>query len=137
MGIVPTQENTRKEVDHDDMLHFIKHFHGNLSRIASTLGIARRQVKQLIAQDEELTFALQDEEEARIDLLEEMIWSRVHDLALDNQLVIFLLKTKGRSRGYETGEVQVQKDLAQAALKFILDRDWETHLGIVTGKHDA
>ena len=106
----------------DQLALLIPKLRGNVSGIADALGCERHTVKRVIDNDPALTEALANARERRIDLLEDCVWDRAID-SNDTTLQLFLLKTQGRSRGYDQDEVKNSaKDIATAAFDFILNK---------------
>ena len=100
----------------------ITFFKGNISRIADHLGTTRTTIRNFINRDPELVEALADSRERWLDNLEHCVWTRAEE-SNDTALQLFLLKTQGRSRGYEQDEVKnAAKDIATAAFDFIVNK---------------
>lgn len=98
---------------------------GNLSRIADTLGSHRHVIRRIIEKDQALTEALKDARERVLDTLEQSCFDRAIE-SNDTALQLFLLKTQGKSRGYDQSEAKdTAKDIATAAFAFILDKSKE------------
>ncbi len=96
--------------------------HGNVSRIADTLGSNRNSVYNMIQRDEELKQQLKDSRERQLDELEQSCFERAIETN-DTTLQLFLLKTQGKNRGYEQSEAQnTAKDIATAAFDFIVNK---------------
>ena len=96
--------------------------HGNVSRIADSLGASPHAVYNFIQRDEELKQLLKDCRERQLDQLEASVFERAID-SNDTTLQLFLLKTQGKSRGYEQSEAQnAAKDIATAAFDFIVNK---------------
>lgn len=106
----------------DDLMKLIPQYRGNISAIADSLGCERHTVHRRITEDAELTKALQDSRERRLDTLEESAWDRAcHEK--ESALAIFLLKTQGRQRGYDQDETKnTAQNIATAAFEFIANR---------------
>ncbi len=96
--------------------------HGNVSRIADCIGSNRNSVYNMIQRDDELKQALKDARERQLDELEASVFDRAIE-SNDTTLQLFLLKTQGKSRGYEQSEAQnAAKDIATAAFDFIVNK---------------
>jgi hypothetical protein len=65
---------------------------------------------------------LKDARERQLDTLEQSCFDRAIETN-DTTLQLFLLKTQGKSRGYEQSEAQnTAKDIATAAFDFIVNK---------------
>lgn len=96
--------------------------HGNLSRVADIMGTNRYVIRRRVDADEDLKLMLKDARERQLDQLEESCFDRAMDTN-DTTLQLFLLKTQGKSRGYDQSEAQhTAKDIATAAFDFILNK---------------
>lgn len=95
---------------------------GNLSRIAESIGTTRGTVRKLIEKHEDLKQELEDARERILDQLEDATWQD----AIDNRdpaMRCFLLKTRGRHRGYDQDDNKnLAKDIASAAFDFIVNK---------------
>ena len=109
-------------LDKNTLLDLIAKTHGNLSRVADSMGTTRYSIRRRCDADEELKQALLDARERIIDELEESVWDRARD-SNDTTLQLFLLKTQARHRGYEQDEAKnAAKDIATAAFDFIVNK---------------
>lgn len=98
---------------------------GNLSRVADTMGSTRGCVRRVIDGDSELQAMLAQARERQLDELERSVFDRAIE-DRDTTLQIFLLKTQGKSRGYDQSEAQnTAKDIATAAFDFIVSKSKE------------
>lgn len=105
------------------ILDLLKKHHGNLSRIADSIGSTRMSVRRFIDKDPELQEALTDSRERIIDELESSCWEDAINNPRDAAMRCFLLKTQARHRGYEQDEAKnTAKDIATAAFDFILNK---------------
>lgn len=102
---------------------------GVVSDVAERLGCARSTVYRYVDRYPSVAEALQDEREELLDLAEEGLMKRVreHDL----RAIIFVLKTKGKDRGYTTyvdvgATVRREIDDLIDALRLGLDRKTST-----------
>lgn len=95
---------------------------GNLSRVADQLGSTRGSIRNVVNRSEHLKQLLADCRERQLDELEESCFDRaIADK--DTTLQLFLLKTQGKSRGYEQNDAQNSaKDIATAAFDFIVNK---------------
>jgi len=98
-----------------------KHF-GNISRVADTLGSCRGSIRQFINRHPDLQEILIQARERQLDELEDSCFTRAINTN-DTTLQLFLLKTQGKSRGYEQSEaINSAKDIATAAFDFIISK---------------
>ncbi len=95
---------------------------GNLSRVADTMGTTRGCVRGVVDRNPELEALLKQARERQLDALEQTVFDRAIETN-DTTLQLFLLKTQGRSRGYDQDEAKnAAKDIATAAFDFILSK---------------
>lgn len=95
---------------------------GNLSRVADSIGSSRGAVRNFVDRDPEIQALLKQERERQLDELEKSCFDRAIETN-DTTLQLFLLKTQGKSRGYEQSEAQnTAKDIATAAFDFIINK---------------
>lgn len=106
----------------ETMIELIKKEHGNLSRVADIMGTTRYSIRERCDKDEDLKKALKDARERQLDVLEQSCFDRAIE-SNDTTLQLFLLKTQGKSRGYDQNEAQnAAKDIATAAFDFIVNK---------------
>lgn len=106
----------------EDILLLIAQEHGNLSEIADILGTTRKCIRSRCQNDVELSDALEDARERKLDRLEKAVWTRAEE-SNDTGLQCFILKTQGRHRGYDQDDMRhATKDIATAAFEFVLNR---------------
>ncbi len=102
-----------------DLIHKCQ---GNLSRVADTIGSTRGAVRNVVNREPELQELLKQARERQLDALEASVFDRAIE-SNDTTLQLFLLKTQGKSRGYEQSEAQnAAKDIATAAFDFIVNK---------------
>ncbi len=95
---------------------------GNLSRVADTLGSCRGVIRRIVDKNPELGELLRQQRERQLDQLEQSCFERAIE-EKDTTLQLFLLKTQGKSRGYDQNEAQnAAKDIATAAFDFIISK---------------
>ncbi len=95
---------------------------GNLSRVADMLGSCRGVIRRLVDKHPDLIELLRQQRERQLDQLEQTVFDRAIETN-DTTLQLFLLKTQGRSRGYDQDEAKnAAKDIATAAFDFILSK---------------
>ncbi len=96
--------------------------HGNISRTADIIGTCRGTLRRMIDNHPDLLETLQQCRERQLDQLEQSCFDRAIETN-DTTLQLFLLKTQGRSRGYDQDEAKnAAKDIATAAFDFILSK---------------
>ena|SRR3982751_5608485 len=109
-------------LDKNTMLTLIEQEHGNLSRVADIMGTTRGCVRRRCDADKDLQEALRDARERQLDTLEQSCFDRAME-SNDTTLQLFLLKTQGKSRGYDQDEAKnAAKDIATAAFDFIISK---------------
>lgn len=109
-------------LDKTTLLDLIAKHHGNLSRVADSLGTTRGCVRNRCDNDKELGQALEDARERSIDELEKSCWEDAIENR-DTALRCFLLKTQAKHRGYDQDEAKnAAKDIATAAFDFIISK---------------
>lgn len=95
---------------------------GNLSMVADSIGTTRGIVRRVVDSDPSLQDLLKQSRERQIDELEKSVFERAIE-EKDTTLQIFLLKTQGKSRGYDQDEAKnTAKDIATAAFDFIISK---------------
>ena len=96
--------------------------HGNISRVADIIGSCRGALRDMIDKYPDLQDTLKQCRERQLDLLEQSCFDRAME-SNDTTLQLFLLKTQGKSRGYDQSEAQhAAKDIATAAFDFIISK---------------
>lgn len=104
------------------LLKLIAQEDGNVSRVADILGTTRHTVKNRCDADPDLQIALRDARERQLDALEKSCFTRAIE-SQDTTLQLFLLKTQGKSRGYDQDEAKhAAKEVANAAFEFIVSK---------------
>jgi hypothetical protein len=99
---------------------------GNVSRVADEMGTCRGVIRNVIDRHPHLQVVLKQERERQLDELEKSCFDRAIE-SKDTTLQLFLLKTQGRSRGYDQDESkQAAKEVANAAFEFILSKHKST-----------
>lgn len=112
-------------LDKNTMLRLIAQEHGNLSRVADIMGTTRHTIRRRCDDDADLLQCLKDARERQLDQLEKSCFDRAIETN-DTTLQLFLLKTQGKSRGYDQNEAQnAAKDIATAAFDFIISKSKE------------
>jgi len=100
--------------------------HGNISRCADIIGTCRGTFRRYVDNNPELVEVLRQCRERQLDQLEQSCFDRAIETN-DTTLQLFLLKTQGKSRGYDQSEAQnAAKDIATAAFDFIIKKQAES-----------
>jgi hypothetical protein len=95
---------------------------GNISRVADCMGSCRGVIRGIVDRDPHLQDVLKQARERQLDELEQSCFDRAMSSS-DTTLQLFLLKTQGKSRGYDQNEsLHAAKDVATAAFDFILSK---------------
>lgn len=103
----------------EKLVELIIEHHGNLSEVADRLGTTRTAVRNRCDNDKDLKEALLEARERKLDRLEASVWRRAEE-SNDTGLQCFILKTQGRSRGYDQDETKsAATDIARAAFDYI------------------
>ena len=109
-------------LDKDLIAKLIQQEHGNLSRVADCIGSTRGSIRQVVDRHPDLQDLLKQERERQLDQLEQNVFDRAIE-SQDTTLQLFLLKTQGKSRGYDQDEAKnAAKDIATAAFDFIVNK---------------
>lgn len=108
-------------LDKENITKLLKHYHGNLARTADKLGTSRSALRRRIDSDPELKDMLAECRERFIDELEECSWHKA--IGGDTVMQLFLLKTIGKTRGYDQDSNQnAAQDIAKAAFDFVINK---------------
>jgi hypothetical protein len=122
LGEVAKRPHAGIALDKNTIASLIHTHTGNVSRIADSIGSCRGSVSAFINRDPELQAMLKQSRERQLDELEKSCFDRAIETN-DTTLQLFLLKTQGKSRGYEQSEAQnTAKDIATAAFDFIVNK---------------
>lgn len=112
--------------DKDCVLKLIEQHCGNLSRVADSIGSSRGAIRNFVDRHPDLQDTLRQCRERQLDQLEQSCFDRAIETN-DTTLQLFLLKTQGKSRGYDQNEAQnAAKDIATAAFDFIIKKQQES-----------
>lgn len=96
--------------------------HGNIARCADIIGTCRGTLRRMIDKYPDLLDTLKQCRERQLDQLEQNVFDRAIETN-DTTLQLFLLKTQGKSRGYDQDEAKnAAKDIATAAFDFIVSK---------------
>lgn len=112
--------NIPLELKRDKIKELITKYYGNVSRVADSLGSNRHSVDRYVKNDPELKQILEQARERTVDELEDAAMQQA--LSGSPVMTIFLLKTRGRGRGYEQSWDKRPEDIAQAAFQYIQNR---------------
>lgn len=100
----------------------ISKLNGNLSRIADSVGSSRGALRGFIDRNPDLKEELEQARERILDELEDVVWQDAIE-SRDPAMRCFLLKTRGRHRGYDQDDNKnMAKDIAAAAFDFIVNK---------------
>lgn len=91
---------------------------GNIARAAHSLGITRSHMRKLIEERPSVGQALEDVRETYLDFAEEGLTNAL--LNGERWAIEFMLKTRGRSRGYST---EIQVNIVEEAQRLGVDLD--------------
>lgn len=109
-------------LDKDMVAHLIVKLTGNVSAIADAMGSCRGSVSTFINRHPDLVDMLKQSRERQLDQLEKTVFDRAIE-SQDTTLQLFLLKTQGKSRGYDQDEAKhAARDVANAAFEFIISK---------------
>jgi hypothetical protein len=92
---------------------------GVISYAAEEIGCNRHSLHQLINRHECLQVALEDARERLIDLVEEKFIDKA--IKGDSYNAAFVLKTRGRHRGYDV-DMKETNDVLKQALSFVMNK---------------
>jgi hypothetical protein len=111
-----------KTISIDKVKALLQANHGNIARTADIIGTCRGTLSRMIEKYPDLTETLKQCRERQLDQLEQSCFDRAIETQ-DTTLQLFLLKTQGKSRGYDQNEAQnAAKDIATAAFDFIVNK---------------
>lgn len=111
--------------DKNIIIELIIKYTGNLSRVAEAIGSSRSAIRKFVERNQDVKDLLKDQRERQLDELEASCFERAIETN-DTTLQLFLLKTQGKSRGYDQNEAQnAAKDIATAAFDFIVNKSKE------------
>lgn len=122
LGEIAKQPRPGVPLDKDVISSLIIRYHGNLSKVADSMGSTRTSLRRVIDKEPHLTDMLEEARERRIDLLEESCWEDAIERQ-DTALRCFLLKTQAKHRGYDQDDNKnAARDIATAAFDFIVNK---------------
>lgn len=108
--------------DKDTIIMLLHREKGNVSRVADAIGSSRGAVRNFIDRHSDVQEIVKQERERQLDELEKSVFDRAIE-SQDTTLQLFLLKTQGKSRGYDQDEAKnAAKDIATAAFDFIISK---------------
>ena len=108
--------------DKDTIIMLLHREKGNVSRVADSIGSSRGAVRNFIDRNSDVQEVVKQERERQLDELEKSVFDRAIE-SQDTTLQLFLLKTQGKSRGYDKDEAKnAAKDIATAAFDFIVSK---------------
>lgn len=109
-----------KTIDKDALIKLIHKVRGNLSRVADQIGCHRSTIANRVEKESDLKQAVHDARQRWIDDIEDS--AREQAANGDTTMGIFMLKTQGRSRGYDQDMRDNAQDIARAAFDFVMNR---------------
>lgn len=105
------------------IIALIEKYRGNISKIADAIGSNRQSIRRFIDKNPDVLEALNNSRERWIDDIEESVLARAHE-SNDTALQCFVLKTQGKSRGWEQDDNKnAASAVANAAFEFILSKN--------------
>lgn len=109
-------------LDKSTIISLLLEEHGNLSRVADRMGCSRNALRTRIESDVEMKETLDESRVRLIEKLEHNVWMDAIETR-DTALRCFILKTQGRTRGWDQDEAKNHaKDIANAAFEFIVSK---------------
>lgn len=89
---------SKKRVTRTALIPKLREHKGNLAACGRHFHVTRERIRQIVAEDEELSRIVFEERESFLDVAE----NALYDAIIDGNIVatIFFLKTQGKSRGY-------------------------------------
>lgn len=107
----------------DDIISAIHKYKGNVSNVADHFGCCRMVIQRKINNIPEIKEALEQERERFVDALESTCEQDALEQPSQVALRLFLLKTRGKNRGYSMKEDEnIAQDIAKAAFQFVLNK---------------
>lgn len=98
----------------------LKRHRGNIYRTARSIGCARHTIQRLVNRHDHLRQVLEDERERVIDDVEDALLAKCLDEG-DTTSIIFMLKTRGRQRGYQQ-DMQGTSEVLKSALDYVMNK---------------
>lgn len=111
-------------INKSDFIMLIHKYRGNLSQVSDAMHCSRNALMRMAKLDgnSDILDALAEARERHLDDIEESVYTRAAETN-DTTLQIFILKTQGKTRGWEQDEAKNSaKDIATAAFDFILNK---------------
>lgn len=111
-----------KTIDAETVKKLLEQERGNISQVADIIGTCRGTLRNMIDKNPMLQDTLKQCRERLLDKLEDSVFTRSIE-SQDTTLQLFLLKTQGKSRGYDQDEARhAAKEVANAAFEFIISK---------------
>lgn len=107
-------------IDREKLKALIIEYHGNLTRVAKSLGCARNSIKRIVNTDASVKEVLEESRERTVDEVEDAFTKRA--IAGDTTASIFFLKTRARERGYDQDYRADIEAVTRAALSFAMNK---------------
>ena len=92
----------------------------NISEVARQLKVSRSYIATRIAKDEELKAMVTDANESMVDLAEEGLKDKLY--SGDLNAIMFVLKTKGKDRGYGEKAKAVQVNTGKVFVEYMRNK---------------
>lgn len=106
----------------EDFIKTIKLYRGFVNKIADHYGINRTVCQNLINNNDEFKDTLNAERERWVDEVEQSVLTRAIE-SNDTGLQCFVLKTRGKNRGYDQSyDADNAKNIATAAFEFVTNK---------------
>lgn len=129
LDIAPRERryNGNDKIDHEQITELLKAKAGNVTSVCQALNINRTTFYRWLAKDPELKRIVDEQQESLIDFAESRLFQNIKDG--DTTSIIFYLKTKGRSRGYqEQTDLRVSQEIVQ--ITTVLSSETPTNIDI-------
>lgn len=124
----PLAENARDpqpgiKVKKEDIIDALRKTRGNISQAANLLGCTRLTIHRAVDADTDIKQAREQGRETFVDELEESAEFEAINNPNAHVLKMFMLKTRGKARGYEQSDnKEAAQDIAKAAFEFVLNK---------------
>lgn len=105
----------------DQVIKKITALNGNITSVATTLGVSRTTIYKMVEDYPTVRAALEEARETMLDNAESALYRNV--IAGDNTAIIFFLKTQGKSRGYVERSELTGADGAGLTIKVVYGDD--------------
>lgn len=82
----------------EDLYPLIEKYGGNIAAVARAARVSRQTIYNRIKEHPELSSAIEDARESQLDNIESALYQKA--IAGDTTAMIFVMKTRGKGRGY-------------------------------------